>query len=239
MYFKYFNKAFFAAVLFAAGVLAPLTTAVAQPEKSRSQDLENIIKQLQAEVAELKGAREKDEGRQGLSGIATHALNMVAVPEGTFMMGSNSDAAYSDEKPVHEVTIPYRFAVGKYEVTFREWDACVADGGCSHRPSDEGWGRGSRPVIYVSWHDAKEYVKWLSRKTGEAYRLLSESEWEYVARAGTTTAYHFGSSISPGQANYLSNIGKTVAVGSYQPNAFGLHDVHGNVWEWVEDCCSR
>ena len=147
---------------------------------------------------------------------------MVVVPEGTFMMGSNSDAADSDEKPVHKVTISYRFAVGKYEVTFREWDACVAAGGCNHRADDEGWGRGSRPVIRVSWHDAKEYVKWLSRKTGEAYRLLSESEWEYVARAGTTTAYHFGSSISPGQANYDENIGKTVAVGSYPPNAFGL-----------------
>ena len=161
---------------------------------------------------------------------------MVVVPEGTFMMGSNSDAAASDEKPVHKVTIPYRFAVGKYEVTFQEWDACVAAGGCNHRADDEGWGRGSRPVINVSWRDAKEYVKWLSRKTGEAYRLLAESEWEYVARAGTTTAYHFGSSISQGQANYGRNIGKTVTVGSYPPNVFGLHDVHGNVWEWVEDC---
>ena len=113
---------------------------------------------------------------------------MVVVLEGTFMMGSNSDAAYFDEKLVHKVTIPYRFAVGKYEVTFREWDACVADGGCNRiARSDVGWGRGSRPVITVSWRDAKEYVKWLSRKTGEAYRLLSESEWEYVARAGTTT----------------------------------------------------
>ena len=163
---------------------------------------------------------------------------MVVVPAGSFMMGSPGSEAgrYDDEGPVHRVEIPYRFAVGKFEVAFREWDACVSDGGCSHRPDDEGWGRGSRPVIRVSWDDAREYVDWLSRRTGEEYRLLSESEWEYVARAGTTTAYHFGTGISPGQANYDLNFWKTVPVGSYPPNDFGLHDVHGNVYEWVEDC---
>ncbi len=160
---------------------------------------------------------------------------MVVVPEGTFLMGS--DEGDSDERPVYAVTIPYRFAVGKYEVTFREWDACVSDGGCSHRRDDKGWGRGGRPVILVSWHDAREYVDWLSRRTGEEYRLLSESEWEYVARAGTTTAYHFGQEISPNQANFGgSGNGRTVPVGSYPANDFGLHDVHGNVWEWTEDC---
>ena len=159
---------------------------------------------------------------------------LVIVPSGSFMMGS--DDADSDEQPVHEVTIPYRFAVGKYEVTFSEFDACVSDGGCSHRPDDQGWGRGDRPVINVSWNDAQEYVRWISLETGESYRLLSESEWEYVARADTTTAYHFGSGISSSQANFERNVGKTVSVGSYPANSFGLHDVHGNVWEWVEDC---
>ena len=174
---------------------------------------------------------------------------MVVVPSGTFMMGSPSseEGRGSDEGPVHRVEIRERFAVGKYEVTFREWDACVAEGRCSHRPDDEGWGRGNRPVISVSWLDAKEYVNWLSRKTGGRYRLLSESEWEYVARAGTTGPFHFGSTISTDQANYDGNykygggyIGiyreKTVLVGSFSENRFGLHDVHGNVWEWVEDC---
>ena len=115
---------------------------------------------------------------------------MVVVPSGTYVMGS---PVKEDEGPQHTVTIGYRLAVGVYEVTFAEWDACVADGGCDgYRPSDEGWGRGTRPVMNVSWHDARAYVAWLSRKTGRSYRLLSESEWEYVARAGTTTRYHMG-----------------------------------------------
>ena len=163
---------------------------------------------------------------------------MVVVPSGEFMMGSPSGEQYryDSEGPVHRVTMSEPFAVGVYEVTFDEWDACRRGGGCSHKPHDSGWGRGNRPVIDVSWEDAQEYVGWLSRKTEAGYRLLSEAEWEYLARAGTTTAYHFGGSISPNQANYGHNEGKTVPVGSYPANGFGLHDVHGNVWEWVEDC---
>ena len=170
---------------------------------------------------------------------------MVVVPAGSFMMGSDE---YSSEKPRHRVTIPKPFAVGKYEVTFAEWDACVRDGRCyGHRPGDEGWGRGRRPVINVSWRDAQAYVGWLSEKTGKRYRLLSESEWEYAARAGTTNPFHFGGTISTSQANYDGNYTygggakgvyrkETVPVGSFPANAFGLHDVHGNVREWVEDC---
>ena len=156
---------------------------------------------------------------------------MVVVPKGTFMMGSNEN---SNEQPVHAVTIQYRFAVGKYEVKLREWDACVSDGGCSRNP--EFWESMHRtlPVTEVDWHHVKEYVKWLSRSTGEKYRLLSESEWEYVARAGTITDYHFGSKISPDQANYKNKL--PIPVGRYPPNTFGLHDMHGNVWEWTEDC---
>ena len=164
---------------------------------------------------------------------------MVVVPEGSFMMGSPSGEAgrTGNEGPVHPVTMARPFAVGVYEVTFGEWDACVSDGGCGgYRPGDSGWGRGPRPVINVSWEDAQAYVRWLSGETGKAYRLLSEAEWEYVARAGTTGPYHFGSSLSPSQANYEENRGGTVPVGSYSANEFGLHDVHGNVWEWVEDC---
>lgn len=173
---------------------------------------------------------------------------MVVVPPGSFTMGSppSEQGRDSDEGPQHAVTISRQFAAGKYEVTFDEWDACVREGGC-YNPSDGGWGRGRRPVINVSWNDAKQYVEWLSRKTGQRYRLLTESEWEYVARAGTTTAFSFGSSITPQQANYDTKVsyagspvttsrGQTAPVGSYALNAFGLHDVHGNVWEWTEDC---
>lgn len=160
---------------------------------------------------------------------------LVVVPSGEFMMGSPESERDrgDDEGPLRRVTIGEAFAVGVYEVTFREWDACRRAGGCSHAPRDGGRGRGDRPVINVSWGDAKEYVRWLSGETGFGYRLLSESEWEYAARAGTTGPYHFGSTISREEANFGS---RTVPVGSFPANGFGLHDVHGNVWEWVEDC---
>jgi len=155
---------------------------------------------------------------------------MVVVPSGRFRLGSTS------------VTIARPFAAGVYEVTFEEWDACVSDGGCGrYRPNDSGWGRGRRPVMNVSWNDAKAYVRWLSGRTGEAYRLLSEAEWEYVARAGTTTKYWWGNDIGRNRANcYRDRCGDsyryTAPVGSFSANPFGLHDVHGNVDEWVEGC---
>ena len=169
---------------------------------------------------------------------------MVVVPEGSFLMGSPTDEAgrFDDEGPAHRVTIARPFAVGVYEVTFAEWDACVSGGGCGgRRPDDRGWGRGRRPVINVSWKDAKAYVEWLSRRTGEAYRLLSEAEWEYVARAGTRTRYWWGDKIGWKRAccsGCWDRWGgrQTAPVGSFSANAFGLHDVHGNVNEWVEDC---
>ena len=162
---------------------------------------------------------------------------MVVTPAGTFQMGSPASEVGRDdgEGPQHRVTLR-SFAMGVKEVTFDEWAACVRGGGCNgYRPDDEGWGRGGRPVIDVSWEDAQAYVSWLSETTGARYRLPSESEWEYAARAGTTTAYHTGSTISTDQANYRSGVG-TMPVGTFAPNAFGLYDVHGNVWEWVEDC---
>ncbi len=164
---------------------------------------------------------------------------MVVIPAGSFIMGSpaSEESHRESEAPQHRVTIPTPFAVGKYEVIFREWDACVADGGCGgYWPKDEGWGRGDRPVIHISWEYAQSYVGWLSRKTGQTYRLLSESEWEYVARAGTTGPFFTGSTVGPNEANYDANFGKTVAVGSFPPNAFGVYDTIGNVREWVEDC---
>lgn len=168
---------------------------------------------------------------------------MVTIPSGSFMMGSQPNEKYRsrDEDPGHVVTFNRPFAVGKYEVTFAEWDYCVADGGCNgHKPGDNGWGRGNRPVIYVSWEDAHAYIDWLNKKTGQQYRLLTEAEWEYAARAGATTTYYWGNDIGQNNANCRdcgSPYGdkQTAPVGSFQPNAFGLHDMLGNVWEWTED----
>ncbi len=191
--------------------------------------------------------------RDNLSGGGS-GPEMVVVPAGTFRMGSpNSETGRDqDEGPLRTIRIGAAFAVGKYEVTWAEWNACVSDGGCSNagpdsKGGDEGWGLGKRPVINVDWNDAKAYAAWLSRKTGETYRLLSEAEWEYAARAGTTTPFSFGQTITPSQANYDGNYTygsgpkgtyreKTMPVGSYPANAFGLHDLHGNVWEWTQDC---
>jgi formylglycine-generating enzyme required for sulfatase activity len=162
---------------------------------------------------------------------------MVVIPQGSFSMGSEE----SRERPIHPVTIGYVFAAGKYEVTFEEWDTCVQDGGCnSYGPLDAGWGRGRFPVINVSWDDARGYASWLSKKTGKPYRLLSESEWEYVARAGATTTFWWGNDIGNGQGNCRGCVNglakdKTAPVGSYPPNKFGVHDTIGNVTEWVDD----
>lgn len=178
---------------------------------------------------------------------------MVVVPAGSFLMGSPPDeeGRYDDEGPQHAVTIAQPFAVGVYEVTFAEWDACAAAGGCKewtarHRPPNEDWSR--LPVSSLSWYDAHAYVQWLSDRTGERYRLPSEAEWEYAARAGATTPYHTGWTISMAQANYDGSFAYGAArgggydrrevapVGSYAANGWGLHDVHGNVGEWVQDC---
>ena len=175
---------------------------------------------------------------------------MVVVPAGSFTMGSpeSEPGHLSAEGPQHKVTISKPFAAGKFGVTFAEWDAGSADsGGGFYIPSDQGWGKGDRPVINVHWIDAQAYVQWLSRKTGKTYRLLTEAEREYVTRAGTTTPFWWGASISTSQANYDGNYAyaggsngeyrrETLPVKSFQPNPWGLYQVHGNVWEWVEDC---
>jgi formylglycine-generating enzyme required for sulfatase activity len=159
---------------------------------------------------------------------------MVLIKGGSFMMGSDD---YSDEKPIHKVTIDYDFEVGKYPVTFEEYDYFCEETK-RKKSNDRGWGRGKRPVIDVSWHDAKAYAKWLSEKTGKDYRLLTESEWEYVARAGTTTKWSFGDNKSDLEyyAWYNENSdNKSHEVGTKNPNPWGVYDMHGNVWEWCED----
>ena len=177
---------------------------------------------------------------------------MVVVPAGSFMMGAPEDeeGSYGWERPVHRVDIAAPFAIGVYEVTFAQWDACVAAGGCDgYEPYSDhhGEARANRPVQGLSWHDAQRYVAWLSAHTGETYRLPSEAEWEYAARAGTTTPFHFGETISTEQANYDGRLaygegsvgelrGESLPVGSFPANAWGLHDVHGNVPEWTQDC---
>jgi len=169
---------------------------------------------------------------------------MIVVPAGTFTMGSPDGQGEDSERPQHDVRIPRPFAVAKFELTFAEWDACAAHGDCAPHVSDSGWGRERRPAINVSWDDAQIYVKWLSRITGKTYRLLSEAEYEYAARAGSDRKYPWGPEIKlDGKAMANCNgcgsqwDGKqTAPVGSFAANRFGLYDMVGNVWEWTEDC---
>jgi formylglycine-generating enzyme required for sulfatase activity len=169
---------------------------------------------------------------------------MVVVPAGSYTMGSpttEKGRPPNAESPQHTVTISKPFAVAKYELTFADWDACVTGGGCNgFRPNDLAWGRGQQPLINVTWKDAQAYVVWLSAVTGRTYRLLSEAEYEYATRATTTTAYPWGDDVGSNNANCTGCGSKwdriTAPVGSFAPNKFGLYDMVGNVWEWVEDC---
>lgn len=162
---------------------------------------------------------------------------LVWLPQGEFVIGDPSSAGAA--RPV--VSIHYMLAVGRFEVTFAEWDACMAAGGCRRRPHDSGWGRGWQPVINVSWADAQQYVAWLSRRANKRYRLLTEAEWEYAARAGTDAHYWWGNHAGRGDANCADCGSKwggrqAAPVGRFAANPFGLHDMHGNISEWVEDC---
>ena len=181
----------------------------------------------------------RDRLRSGGEGPA-----MVVLPTGRFRMGDLDGSGSSNERPVHTVTISRRIAMGQYPVTFEDYDRYAENcgflkalfGNKPESPYDNGWGRGRRPVIDVNWHDARAYAAWLSEQTGKRYRLPSESEWEYAARAGTETAYSWGNEIGVNRANWHDYGCCTAPVGSFEPNAFGLFDMHGNVWEWVEDC---
>jgi formylglycine-generating enzyme required for sulfatase activity len=162
---------------------------------------------------------------------------MVVVPSGEFDMGAADNPA---EGPQHHVVIAASFAIARREVTFAEWDLCVAAGACKYNPGDQGWGRGDRPVIDVSWDDTKEFIAWLSQKAGHPYRLPTEAEFEYAARAGTASAFWWGKEAGAGHAKCKDCGGdparQTVPTGSFRPNAFGLYDAAGNAAEWVQDC---
>lgn len=196
------------------------------------------------QFALLSGMHEKALKPHDTFKECANCPEMVVVPAGSFTMGSPSSepGRSADEGPQHTVTIARQFAVGRFEVTFDEWDACVAAGGCNgYKPSDEGWGRGRRPVINVSRDDAQAYAAWLSKKTGKSYRLLSESEYEYATRAGTQTAYPWGNAVGTNNANCHAcgsqwDAKQTAPVGSFAANRFGLYDMVGNVREWTEDC---
>ena len=181
----------------------------------------------------------KEEKAQIEQIVRELAEGMVSIPAGKFRMGSKGKDAYDDEKPVHRVKMP-AFKLGKHEVTFAQWDACVADGGCDYSPDDQCWGRGNQPVIGVSWDDAQSFIAWLNSRTGGHYRLPTEAEWEYAARAGATTKYSWGNDIGGNRANCGDGCGDsyeyTAPVGSFPANAWGLNDMHGNAWEWVQDC---
>ncbi len=167
---------------------------------------------------------------------------MVVIPAGSFQMGppSSEKGRDDDEGPQRRVRIARPFAMGKYEVTFEQYDR-FADATGAHRPKDRDWGRGTRPVINVSWEDARKYTEWLSEQTGKRYRLPTEAEWEYAARAGTETAYWWGQKIGKNNANCRGcgsqwDDKQTAPVGSFEANLWGLYDTAGNVWEWVQDC---
>jgi formylglycine-generating enzyme required for sulfatase activity len=177
---------------------------------------------------------------------------MVVVPKGSFIMGTPITEVdrSKGEDPLHRVTFARPFAVGRFTISFDEWDACLADGGCGGNKGDDKFGRGRLPAQGINFEAAKSYLAWLSRKVGRTYRLPSESEREYFTRAGTTTPFWFGNTISSQNANYVASTPYAggprgvdskgpVVVDSYAPNPFGLYQVHGNVWEWTEDCYNK
>jgi len=204
-----------------------------------AEDVVNVFRWRVASTGDKENSKVASPG-SAFKDCAHGCPVMIVIPAGRFMMGSpeqESDREDS-EGPQHEVTIAKPFAVSKYEVTFDEWDACAAATACPQ--AADSWGRGTMPVINVSWVDAKRYVDWLSQVTGKQYRLLTEAEWEYVARAGTRTRYSWGDEARTVDGNCDGcgsqwDLKQTAPAGSFAPNMFGVHDMHGNVWEWVED----
>ncbi|HAX77843.1 MAG TPA: serine/threonine protein kinase [Cyanobacteria bacterium UBA11372] len=214
------------------------------PRDARNSEETRFLKVFQFNVVTVNAQGEKVNRRLQQAKFFTEnlgndaILEMVSIPGGTFLMGSPVGEGDNDEKPQHSVTVA-PFYIGKYPVTQKQWQA-VMDSNPSHYQGE------NRPVENVSWHDAVEFCSQLSQKTGNFYRLPSEAEWEYACRAGTNTPFHFGETITADLANYDARKTyasapkgtyrqETTPVGSFLPNAFGLYDMHGNVWEWCAD----
>ena len=184
------------------------------------------------------------EGSSRFAGIkdCDDCPELAIIPPGTFTMGTDSRHKY--EGPAHKRTIDKAFAIGIYEVSFDQWKVCFDEGACgTDFPDDHKWGMGNRPIMNITWHDTKMYLDWISKKTGKTYRLPTEAEWEYAARAGTQTEYWWGDEIGKARANCrdcgLKISHQSEPVDSFEPNPWGLYNVHGNVWEWTEDCWNK
>jgi formylglycine-generating enzyme required for sulfatase activity len=204
---------------------------------SGRSDISDSATRFEKRIATFLAAEKSKSNQRTFRDVAEPwCPEMVEMPSGQFLMGSGNPA-HQDEIPQHPVMIGYRFAVGRYPLTFQEYgEFCRATARAV--PDDNGWGREQRPAINVSWDDAQSYVGWLSEVTGQRYRLLTEAEWEYACRAGSTTQYSFGDEERDLGAHgwYVGNLdGAARPVGQGLPNEFGLYDMHGNVWEWVED----
>ncbi|MCB1319713.1 MAG: formylglycine-generating enzyme family protein, partial [Leptospiraceae bacterium] len=215
---------FIVAIMVSSGILSTDSRQPAEVEPEKSVTTQSVSEEPEEIVIEPK---------------------MVRIPAGTFLMGSPESEIGRNftESPQHEVSIGYAFEIGKYEVTFEEYDA-FAQSTFRKLPDDNGWGRGNRPVINVNFNDAEDFAQWLSKKTGKNYRLPTEAEWEYAARAETQTSYWWGDDIGDNNAvcdgcGSRWDKARTAPVGSFKANGFGLHDMTGNVSEWVQDCLNR
>ena len=209
---------------------------IKRKKEAELAELDRRIKRKKAKLDSIKIVRPKSKVFQDRLRDGSLGPKMVRIPAGSFRMGDIQGGGGSDEQPVHRVSVG-KFAMGMYEVTFAEYDK-FADATGREKSNDRGWGRGNRPVINVSWHDATAYAKWLSNQTGKKYRLPTEAEWEYAARAGTSTKYWWGNDIGKNRANCYSDycgdrFKHTSDVGSFSDNKFGLYDTSGNVWEWT------
>lgn len=255
------TKSFCTLSLLMAGVSLPLTAcAQTAPEIVPERDLEVQVEEQRPIVEVVRVAEAPQQPPIPVaepvslplpSASSPMGMEMVVIQPGQGQIGSpiSEQKRSRFENPMKTTFIDYAFEVGKYEITFNDWDKCVSDGGCGgYRPKDGGWGKGNRPVINISFDDAQKYLTWLNQKTGKTYRLLSEAEWEYVARAGQSTPFgNHGLGIDANAANfdgkapYISTTTgpyhrKTQPVGQYAANGFGVHDIYGNIFEWVEDC---
>jgi formylglycine-generating enzyme required for sulfatase activity len=208
----------------------------AEKRKQAEEEAHRLEKQREEErkqaeeEARLKKKKELEAERKEPSKQKWEP-EMIALPPNSFFMGCkpSEKGCKNREMPPHSISIE-AFSIGKYEVTFAEWDACEQGNVCPHA-EDQGWGRGRHPVINVSWQDVQTYIGWLNKQTGKRYRLPTEAEWEYAARAKTATAYWWGNEASHDYANYSSD--RIIPVGQFPANNFNLHDLHGNVWEWT------